>query len=90
MHLNQSPCVFLWRTHTLICVSEHVQQHGHPLIVGVPECVFAALIEQLCPLLYKKFISSGTKWWMANSGSHMGCFWISKGKGITGGDWVSR
>lgn len=29
----------------------------------------------------KKMISSGTKWWMANSGSHMGCVWVSKGEG---------
>lgn len=33
------------------------------------------------PLPRKKMISSGTKWWMANSGSHMGCVWVSKGKG---------
>lgn len=47
----------------------------------VHQFVCVCLIDQLWPLLEKKLIPLGTKWWMANSGSHVRCVCVERGEG---------
>lgn len=55
-----------------VCVGACVQVSTHRSV---------GKIEQLWPLLGgEKMISLEIKWWMANSGSHMGCVCVLRGK----------